>query len=161
MAVNKVCINGETVLDLSGDSVTPETLLAGATAHNAAGVQIIGTANPGGGGGVTLSPSALYAEIVSSGTQVQDLDTGLDVVLGQVYAGAWLALKGNGGTTAILYIPLNGTTTVYECDTVHLNEAGLYSDGNMTQWRIITQMDAESGEILATEDVAEVYYLLV
>lgn len=116
---------------------------------------------PTGGGGVTLSPSALYAEIVSSGTQVQGLDTGLDVVPGQVYAGAWLALKGNGGTTAILYIPLNGATSVYENDTVHLNEAGLYSDGNMTQWRIITQMDAESGEILATEDVAEVYYLLV
>lgn len=115
----------------------------------------------GGGGGVTLSPSVLYAEIVSSGTQVQDLDTGLDVVLGQVYAGAWLALKGNGGTTAILYIPLNGATSVYENDTVHLNEAGLYSDGNMTQWRIITQMDAESGEIFAAEDVAEVYYLLL
>lgn len=115
----------------------------------------------GGGGGVTLSPGALYAEIVSSGTQVQDLDTRLDVVPGQVYAGAWLALKGNGGTTAILYIPLNGATSVYENDTVHLDETSLYSDGNMTQWRIITQMDAESGEIFATEDVAEVYYLLV
>lgn len=161
MAVNKVCINGETVLDLSGDSVTPETLLAGATAHNAAGVQIVGTANPGGGGGVTLSPSALYAEIVSSGTQVQNLDTGLDVVPGQVYAGAWLALKGNGGTTAILYIPINGATTVYENDTVHLDETGLYSDGNMKQWRIVTQKDAESGEVLASEDVAEVYYLLL
>lgn len=115
----------------------------------------------GGGGGVTLSPSALYAEIVSSGTQVQNLDTGLDVVPGQVYAGAWLALKGNGGTTAILYIPLNGTTTVYGYDTVHLNETGLYSDTNMTNWQIITQMDAESGEILASENVAEIYYLLV
>lgn len=115
----------------------------------------------GGGGGVTLSPSALYAEIVSSGTQVQNLDTGLDVVPGQVYAGAWLALKGNGGTTAILYIPINGATAVYESDTVHLNEIGLYSDGNMSQWLIVTQKDAESGEILASEDVAEVYYLLV
>lgn len=115
----------------------------------------------GGGGGVTLSPSALYAEIVSSGTQVQNLDTRLDVVPGQVYAGAWLALKGNGGTTAILYIPLNGTTTVYGYDTVHLNEIGLYSDTNMTNWQIITQMDAESGEILASENVAEIYYLLV
>lgn len=161
MAVNKVCINGETVLDLSGDSVTPETLLAGVTAHNAAGAQIVGTANPGGGGGVTLSPSALYAEIVSSGTQVQNLDTGLDVVPGQVYASAWLALKGNGGTTAILYIPINGATTVYENDTVHLDETGLYSDGNMKQWQIVTQKDAESGEVLASEDVAEVYYLLL
>lgn len=43
MAVNKVEVNGETVLDLSQDSVTPEQLAQGATAHNAAGEQIIGT----------------------------------------------------------------------------------------------------------------------
>ena len=42
MAVNKVDINGATVIDLTGDSVTPETLLKGATAHNAAGEQIDG-----------------------------------------------------------------------------------------------------------------------
>ena len=40
--VNKVVYGGETLLDLTGDSVTPETLLAGATAHNAAGKQIEG-----------------------------------------------------------------------------------------------------------------------
>ena len=43
MAVNKVEVNGETVLDLSQDSVTPEQLAKGATAHNAAGEQITGT----------------------------------------------------------------------------------------------------------------------
>lgn len=43
MAVNKVDVNGSTVLDLTNDSVTPETLTLGATAHNAAGEQIIGT----------------------------------------------------------------------------------------------------------------------
>lgn len=43
MSVNKVEVNGETVLDLSQDSVTPEQLVQGATAHNAAGEQITGT----------------------------------------------------------------------------------------------------------------------
>lgn len=43
MAVNKVDINGSTVLDLTSDTVTPETLTLGATAHNAAGEQITGT----------------------------------------------------------------------------------------------------------------------
>ena len=43
MAVNKVDVNGSTVLDLTSDSVTPETLTKGATAHNAAGEQITGT----------------------------------------------------------------------------------------------------------------------
>lgn len=47
MAVNKVEINGETKLDLTGDTVTPETLLSGTTAHNAAGVKITGSAEPG------------------------------------------------------------------------------------------------------------------
>lgn len=42
MAVNKVEINGEVKLDLTQDTVTPQTLLKGATAHNAAGDQIDG-----------------------------------------------------------------------------------------------------------------------
>lgn len=43
MAVNKVSINGTTVLDLTADTVTPETLDVGITAHNAAGELITGT----------------------------------------------------------------------------------------------------------------------
>lgn len=42
MAVNKVEVNGETKLDLTQDTVTPENLLSGATAHNAAGNHIVG-----------------------------------------------------------------------------------------------------------------------
>lgn len=45
MAVNKVEVNGETKLDLTQDTVTPENLLSGATAHNAAGERITGAAN--------------------------------------------------------------------------------------------------------------------
>ena len=41
MAVNKVEVNGETKLDLTQDTVTPENLLSGATAHNAAGERIM------------------------------------------------------------------------------------------------------------------------
>lgn len=44
MAVNKVMLGSETLLDLTGDTVTRDTLLAGHTAHNAAGEQIVGTA---------------------------------------------------------------------------------------------------------------------
>lgn len=43
MAVNKVSINGTTVLDLTADTVTPETLSMGVTAHNASGELITGT----------------------------------------------------------------------------------------------------------------------
>ena len=45
-AVNKVDLNGVTVLDLTSDTVTPETLLVGTTAHNAKGETITGTLVP-------------------------------------------------------------------------------------------------------------------
>ena len=43
MEVNHVIINGETVVDLRNDTVTPQTLLSGTTAHNAAGENIAGS----------------------------------------------------------------------------------------------------------------------
>ena len=49
MANNKVQLSDGTVLlDLTGDTVTPEKLAAGVTAHDAAGNPIVGTS----GGGV-------------------------------------------------------------------------------------------------------------
>lgn len=44
--VNKVSINGNTVIDLTGDTVTPQTLMSGTTAHSASGAAITGTASP-------------------------------------------------------------------------------------------------------------------
>lgn len=47
MANNKVQLSDGTVLlDLTGDTVTPETLLSGVTAHNAAGERIRGAVAP-------------------------------------------------------------------------------------------------------------------
>lgn len=43
MAVNKVEIDGETVLDLTGDTVTSDNLAYGITAHGANGEVIVGT----------------------------------------------------------------------------------------------------------------------
>lgn len=42
MAVNKVEINGKTIIDLTKDTVLPQALLSGVTAHNAAGEPIVG-----------------------------------------------------------------------------------------------------------------------
>ncbi|MCM1336037.1 MAG: hypothetical protein NC237_13435 [Eubacterium sp.] len=44
MSVNKVEIGGETVLDLTNDTVSAETLLSGVTAHDAAGEAVSGSA---------------------------------------------------------------------------------------------------------------------
>lgn len=47
MAINKVIRKGVVALDLTSDTVTPETLMSGTTAHNAAGETIVGTASSG------------------------------------------------------------------------------------------------------------------
>ena len=52
MGVNKVNLsNGETLIDISKDTVTPDTLAEGSTAHNSNGEKIVGRAVFGGGGG--------------------------------------------------------------------------------------------------------------
>lgn len=43
MAVNKVVYGGSTLIDLTTDTVTADTLLNGATAHNRSGVSVTGT----------------------------------------------------------------------------------------------------------------------
>ena len=43
MAYNKVVYGGKTLMDLTGDSVTPDKLLAGETAHDKSGEAISGT----------------------------------------------------------------------------------------------------------------------
>ena len=40
MAINKVEFGDRTLIDLTADSVTPQTMLKGTTAHNPAGEQI-------------------------------------------------------------------------------------------------------------------------
>lgn len=42
MAINQVIYGGETLIDLTADSVTPETLAEGVTAHDATGAVIVG-----------------------------------------------------------------------------------------------------------------------
>ncbi len=138
--------------------ITPD---AGKTLSKATAIVNVPTS---GGGGVTLNPSALYAEIVSKGTQVSlpTNDTGLFVETGQTYIGAWIAIKGENGATAILYVPFNGQTSVYNADTIYFDNYSLSSGPSIEDtWRIITEMDGESGEITATEKVVEVHYLLV
>lgn len=46
MAANKVAINGKTILDLTGDTVTADKLVSGVTAHDKSGKQITGTYVP-------------------------------------------------------------------------------------------------------------------
>ena len=49
MAYNKIVLKGQTLIDLTSDTVTPDTLAVGATAHDKTGAPIVGTMSGGGG----------------------------------------------------------------------------------------------------------------
>ena len=61
MKSNKVILDGETLIDLTADTVTPETLAEGVTAHDKSGNQIVGTLVPGSGG----EQPTLFTPIIS------------------------------------------------------------------------------------------------
>lgn len=47
MAINKVEFGGRTLIDLTNDTVSPQNLMSGETAHDRSGAPIVGTATPG------------------------------------------------------------------------------------------------------------------
>ena len=49
MAVNKVVLGEDTLIDLTGDTVSADKLSKGVTAHDMAGEPIVGTMEAGGG----------------------------------------------------------------------------------------------------------------
>ena len=70
MGVSKVDFAGNTLVDLTEDSVTPETLLEGATAHNAAGEQIVGGMKKGAELKIVVSVTSGAAVTATKGSKV-------------------------------------------------------------------------------------------
>lgn len=62
MGISKVNFGGDTLIDLTNDSVDAASLLKGKTAHNAAGEQIVGEIDDGKdlGGGASTSEGVSY-----------------------------------------------------------------------------------------------------
>lgn len=65
MAISKVIYGGQTLIDLTGDSVTPDKLLVGATAHGRDGEEIVGTCSYDSD---TTDATAKQAEILGGRT---------------------------------------------------------------------------------------------
>ena len=99
MAVNKVVYGGETLIDLTSVTVTPETLAEGATALNACGEHIIGTMSGGGGGNPDLPTGYKLADFIQfSGKQL--VDTG---VIGNQDTQIWASFTWENATQRHLY----------------------------------------------------------
>ena len=120
--VNKVAVNGKTVLDLSGDTVYPGMLAKGITAHDKSGAKITGTLTvPGeetrseklymqyGAQYIVASPGTLMKQVeitkpstflpenikagVNIGGVVGTLQTGKDYIIEQGISGNWTYQK--------------------------------------------------------------------
>lgn len=114
MPVNKVDLaNGENLIDLTNDTVTPETLASGATAHNAAGEQIVGTFTPNVNAGTATDITGI---LKGDGAAVSAAQSGVDyapafspyqtlsasVTLTAAHFGQYLLLSGASAFTITL-----------------------------------------------------------
>ena len=91
MAINKVVLGDQTLIDLTSDTVTPDTLAVGATAHDKTGAPIVGTMSSGSGdrfganydfwagvldtnGKLTFMPTSDSVDLVFTGVIDVDVD---------------------------------------------------------------------------------------
>lgn len=73
VGANHITFGGRTLIDLREDTVTPETLAKGATAHNAAGDPIVGTMEGGGGDPKVLLDATLNNTLTSIDSNVTSI----------------------------------------------------------------------------------------
>ena len=113
MAVNKVIYGGDTLIDLSGDTVTAQQLLSGVTAHDKAGNKIVGSYSPPSPPSGTLNISANgsynvhnYANVSVNvpvryfGTIITVSNTSKIVISGiPFYPAGYIAMPGNFAST--------------------------------------------------------------
>ena len=99
MAVNQVYYNEKLLLDLTEDTVTPETLAEGVTAHDKSGALIIGTMMGGGGGESDFPAGYKRCDYIQfSGKQL--IDTG---VIGTQDTQIWASFTWESSTQRHLY----------------------------------------------------------
>lgn len=112
---NQVIVNGETILDLRSDTVTPETLQKGYTAHDKSGTKITGTLEASSSGGAKetwVIKSNAAGEFAT--TQISFTSNGQKFTsIGANYNGMYIVLHYDNNEVAG-YDP--GVSGVYEFD---------------------------------------------
>lgn len=127
MGINKFIYGGEVKFDLTGDTVTPETLAQGVTAHNSKGERITGTMTTEGGG----NPSAggdnvlrVTGEFNSETMQVENVSHSAVEIITAINSGKTIQCLGllySGGAPMWVSFNLNAFLSVGEINVVLLN----------------------------------------
>lgn len=128
MNTNKVDFGGKTLIDLTNDTVTPETLAEGVTAHDASGEIIEGEAELGFSGTPTAGDTpVIYADGAYQSAESTLADTGLSITIKKAgtYRIKWNCAGGNGlSNTLTSQLYLNGIAVGEEIIT---STTGSYS----------------------------------
>lgn len=171
MAYNKIEANGETLIDLTSDTVTADTLVSGRTAHLASGEQITGTFEPVTGvkgdtetayrkGNVNVTPSNVGAVSYTTASQglndAQKANARTNIGAGtSSFSGSYNDLSNkptiptvNNGT---LTIQKNGTNVA----TFTANQSG-NSTANIAVPTKVSELTNDSGYTTNTGTVTQV-----
>lgn len=144
MGANKVVVNGETILDLTGDNVSPQTLLQGATAHDAAGNTIAGTVDLSGKQDVLITSGAKSGDLVKvKAVDANGKPTAWEIAkAGEDYA---------DGSHTHDYLPLSGGKLTG-------NLTGQYITGTWLQTTSASDLGATPGKVAVLDGSGWVYY---
>lgn len=104
--INKVVVNNDT-LDLTGDTVTPETLAKGTTAHDKSGAPIVGTLEPDTGGGMNTQCYIGSATVTS--TSYTATAVKLTVAKTGTYNVGWSGWRSTNSGTSGSQLYINGS----------------------------------------------------
>lgn len=118
MAVNKVVINDEVVLDLTGDTVQAADLPKGVIAHSAAGAKVTGTTNYAGS-----------SNAGGSATSAEKLNNSLTIKLNGTSQGAW---DGSSAKTIDITAASVGATAIAEAKLAAWPIGSIYMSVNST-----------------------------
>lgn len=104
--INKVVVNND-ILDLTGDTVTPETLAKGTTAHDKSGAPIVGTLETSTGGGMNVQ--CYIGSATVSSTSYTATAVKLTVAKTGTYTVGWSGWRSTNSGTSGSQLYINGS----------------------------------------------------
>lgn len=157
MAKNKIIYNGNTLIDLTGDTVTADKLLQGYTAHDRTGEIIIGTASGGSGDGYVWQDGEGYVHLSDEeGTQISVQQLNVNA------SGTYTAPSGTAYSPVVVPSGTAGTPTATKGSVSNhsvsvtpsvTNSAGFISGGSKTGTAVsVSASELVSGTKSITEN---------